>query len=213
MSETVVVDYGMGNLRSMAKALEHAGARRVLVTDDADAIVRAERVVFPGQGAARDCVSALHAHELIAALGEAMDRKPFLGACMGMQVLLSWSEENAGVALLDRFPGRIRHFCHHFPADDSGLKIPHMGWNRVRQLRSHPLWAGVSDHEWFYFVHSYYAEPRDPGLVIGCSDYGGEFASVLACGNVFATQFHPEKSHQAGLRLLANFIQWDGSVA
>ncbi len=211
MGATVVVDYGMGNLRSMAKALEHAGAETVRVTDDAETIAAAERVVFPGQGAARDCMSALHAHELVDVLSEAMTRKPFLGACMGMQVLLQWSDENDGVALLGRYPGHIRHFREHFDAA-SGLKIPHMGWNQVRQSRDHPLWAGVADSEWFYFVHSYYAEPSDPTLVAGTADYGGDFACVLARENVFATQFHPEKSHHAGLMLLANFLRWDGTV-
>ncbi|MCS4505088.1 imidazole glycerol phosphate synthase subunit HisH [Arhodomonas aquaeolei] len=212
MASTVVVDYGMGNLRSMAKALEHAGAGDVRVTDDAETIAAADRVVFPGQGAARDCMSALHAHELIDVLGESMVRKPFLGACMGMQVLLAWSEENGGIDLLGRFPGRIRHFRHHFTAADTGLKVPHMGWNRVRQTTSHPLWAGIDDGEWFYFVHSYYAEPDEDALVLGRTDYGGPFASVLGRGNIFATQFHPEKSHDAGVRLLANFVRWDGAA-
>lgn len=212
MASTVVVDYGMGNLRSMAKALEHAGAADVRITDDADTIAAADRVVFPGQGAARECMSALHAHELVDVLGESMARKPFLGACMGMQVLLAWSEENGGVDLLGRFPGRIRHFRHHFPAAEAGLKVPHMGWNRVRRTTSHPLWAGIDDGEWFYFVHSYYAEPDDEALVLGRTDYGGAFASVLGRGNLFATQFHPEKSHDAGVRLLANFVRWDGAT-
>ncbi|WP_440996769.1 imidazole glycerol phosphate synthase subunit HisH [Arhodomonas sp. SL1] len=210
MTQIVVVDYGMGNLRSVSKALEHAGAHEVRVTDDAETIAAAERVVFPGQGAARECMSALHAHELVSVLRESMAEKPFLGACMGMQVLLGHSEENDGVTLLGAFPGEIRHFRHHFPETAQGLKVPHMGWNRVRQTAEHPLWAGVADGEWFYFVHSYYAEPRDPGLVLGVTDYGGEFASVVGRDNVFATQFHPEKSHDAGLRLLGNFIQWDG---
>jgi glutamine amidotransferase len=206
-----VIDYGMGNLRSMAKALEHVGADDVRVTDDADVIARADRVVFPGQGAVRDCMSALHQHELIDAIGVAVRERPFLGVCMGMQALMSVSEENDGVAALDIIPGRVRHF-RHLTGGDPALKIPQMGWNTLRQRRPHPLWEGVADGDWFYYVHSYYVEPDAPDVVLGTGEYGGEFAAVIGRDNLFATQFHPEKSQQAGLRLLENFIRWDGGT-
>ncbi|MGD8710533.1 MAG: imidazole glycerol phosphate synthase subunit HisH [Ectothiorhodospiraceae bacterium] len=206
-----VIDYGMGNLRSMAKALEHVGARGVRVTDDADVIGAAERVVFPGQGAARDCMSAIQAHELEDVLRRVLKEKPFFGACLGMQVLLARSEENEGVDTLGIYPGAVRHF-RRLLGERPGFKIPHMGWNRVRQAREHPLWQGIDDDSWFYFVHSYYADPGSDDVVLGTTDYGGEFASVVGRDNVFATQFHPEKSQHAGLRLLENFVHWDGSV-
>ncbi|PWG62241.1 imidazole glycerol phosphate synthase subunit HisH [Sediminicurvatus halobius] len=205
-----VIDYGMGNLRSVAKALEHVGARQVRITDDADAIAGAERVVFPGQGAVRDCMSALQRHELVDVIRAAITARPFLGVCMGMQALMTRSEENEGVAALDVFPGEVRHF-RRLTGGDPTLKIPHMGWNGVRQVRSHPLWAGVADGERFYFVHSYFVAPEEDALTLGTSDYGAPFAAVIGRGNVFATQFHPEKSQQAGLRLLANFLAWDGT--
>lgn len=207
-----VIDYGMGNLRSMAKALEHVGANDVVVTDRADVIARAERVVFPGQGAVRDCMSALREHDLRDVIGEVIaSGRPFLGVCLGMQVLLAHSEENEGVDGLGIYAGEVCHF-RHLTGGRSGLKIPLMGWNRVRQTAEHPVWAGIEDGERFYFVHSYYALPADPDIVLGTSVHGGEFAAVIGRGNVFATQFHPEKSQQAGLRLLENFIRWDGSV-
>lgn len=205
-----VIDYGMGNLRSVAKALEHVGARDVRITDDADTIAAAERVVFPGQGAVRDCMSALHRHELVDVIREVIVARPFLGVCMGMQALMTRSEENEGVAALGIYAGEVRHF-RRLTAGDPALKIPHMGWNGVRQVRSHPLWAGVANGERFYFVHSYYVAPEDPALTLGICEYGEPFAAVIGRGNVFATQFHPEKSQQAGLRLLANFLGWDGA--
>ncbi len=206
-----VIDYGMGNLRSMAKALEHVGAEDVRITDDADVIARAERVVFPGQGAVRDCMSALHRHELISVIGEVVRERPFLGVCMGMQALMSVSEENDGVRALDVIPGTVRHF-RHLTGGDPALKIPQMGWNTLRQVRPHPLWNGVADGEWFYFVHSYYVDPESPEVVLGTVEYGDELAAVVGRDNLFATQFHPEKSQHAGLRLLENFIRWDGST-
>lgn len=204
-----VIDYGMGNLRSVARALEHVGARDVTVTDDPAVIEAAERVVFPGQGAVRDCMSALHAHELIDVLGQVATDRPFLGICMGMQALMTRSEENEGVEALDIFPGTVRHFSERF-GDGERLKVPHMGWNRLHQVKPHPLWAGIDQDERFYFVHSYYVAPASAELVQGESDYGGRFAAAIGAGNLFATQFHPEKSQQPGLRLLTNFLSWDG---
>lgn len=211
MANIAIIDYGMGNLRSMAKALEHLGARNVVVTADAQTVARAERVIFPGQGAVRDCMSALQRNELIEVLRQSAAERPFLGVCMGMQALMSASEENEGVRALDLFPGLVRHF-RHLTGGHPGLKIPHMGWNTVRQLRPHPLWQGIEDEAWFYFVHSYYVAPTDTDLVLAVSEYNAQFAAVIGRGNIFATQFHPEKSQRAGLRLLENFIRWDGCI-
>ncbi|WP_428604094.1 imidazole glycerol phosphate synthase subunit HisH [Sedimenticola sp.] len=212
MSKTIaVIDYGMGNLRSVSKAIEHvAGADdRVYVTDDPELILQSDRVVFPGQGAARDCMAAISDHHLNQAVLQAAKSKPFLGICMGMQVLMSFSEENQGTPLMGLFTGQVRHFPESRDAQGGRLKIPQMGWNRVRQTRQHPLWEGIEDQTRFYFVHSYYVDPEDPGLVAGTTDYGIPFTSVIARDNLFATQFHPEKSADAGLRLLRNFVNWD----
>ena len=206
----VVIDYGMGNLRSVSKAVEHvAGDAEVLVTDDPGLIASAERVVFPGQGAARDCMRAIGEHQLRRAVLEAAQTKPFLGICMGMQVLLQHSEENGGTDLLGLYEGEVRRFAGNAKgADGILLKIPQMGWNRVRPTRDHPLWEGIEPGSRFYFVHSYSVDPLDRSLVAGTTDYGLDYASVIARDNVFAVQFHPEKSAQAGLRLLANFCGW-----
>ncbi len=204
-----VIDYGMGNLRSVERALVHVGAPRVEVTDDPAVIDAAERIVFPGQGAVRDCMSALHRHELVDVLDRVMRDRPFLGICMGMQALMTRSEENEGVEALGHFAGTVRHF-RRLTGDDPRLKIPHMGWNRLHQVRRHPLFTGIADETRFYFVHSYYVDPDDEFLVQGRSDYGASFAAVIGAANVFATQFHPEKSQQPGLQLLKNFLSWDG---
>lgn len=204
-----VIDYGMGNLRSVERALVHVGAPRVQVTDEPAVIDAAERIVFPGQGAVRDCMSALHRHELVDVLDRVMRDRPFLGICMGMQALMTRSEENEGVQALGHFAGTVRHF-RRLTGDDPRLKIPHMGWNRLHQVRSHPLFAGIADEVRFYFVHSYYVDPDDESIVQGRSDYGASFAAAIGAANVFATQFHPEKSQQPGLRLLKNFLSWDG---
>jgi imidazole glycerol-phosphate synthase subunit HisH len=216
MSTTIaVVDYGMGNLRSVFKALEHvvSEGQRVIVTSDASEIASAERIVFPGQGAARDCMKHLEQMRLEEVVLQAAHEKPFLGICMGMQVLMTHSEENDGIKCMDLYAGDVRAF-----ADESlisqmqSLKIPHMGWNRVVQKQSHPLWQDIADGSRFYFVHSYYVDPADSTLVAGTTDYGIEFVSVIARDNVFAAQFHPEKSAQDGLQLLKNFCRWNGQV-
>ena len=211
MSKNIaVIDYGMGNLRSVAKAIEHVAeaSDRVRVTDDPALILSADRVVFPGQGAARDCMLAISEHHLNRAVLDAAHSKPFFGICMGLQVLMEFSDENDGTPLLGLFPGRVRRFSS--PGEGSQrLKIPQMGWNRVRQQDAHPLWQGIEQDCRFYFVHSYYVDPDDPKLVAGLTDYGVTFTSVIARENLFATQFHPEKSADAGLRLLQNFLNWD----
>jgi glutamine amidotransferase len=212
MSETVaVIDYGMGNLHSVASALEHVGAGRVLVTHDAEQIRAADRVVFPGVGAIRDCMAEIRRLRCDQLLQLALteQRKPVLAICVGMQALLSGSEENGGVACLDIIPGTVRHFGQPLlAADGQRLKVPHMGWNEVRQVGEHPLWQGIPDASRFYFVHSYYVTAADRALLAGAVDYGVSADAALARDNLFAVQFHPEKSHTAGLQLLRNFLAW-----
>jgi len=210
MADIAVIDYGMGNLRSVAKAIEHvAPGRTVCVTDDPLEVERAGRVVFPGQGAMPDCMRELDARGLRSAVMVAAANKPFLGICIGLQMLFERSEEG-DVPGLGLFHGRVRRFSAASMVDAAGarLKVPHMGWNRVRQLRAHPLWDGIEDGARFYFVHSYYVDTADQTLVMGESDYADPFTCAIARDNVFAVQFHPEKSAAAGLRLLANFVGW-----
>lgn len=211
MSQTIVViDYGLGNLRSVSKAVEHVAGSgdRVLITDSPEAIRAADRVVFPGQGAARDCMAALSDHQLNQAVLEAARTKPFFGICMGMQVLLEFSEENGGTRLMGLIPGQVRRFAEGLDPQGGKLKIPQMGWNRVRQTQAHPIWAGVPDESRFYFVHSYYVDPVDTSLTAGSTEYGISYTSAIARDNLFATQFHPEKSAEHGLQLLRNFLSW-----
>jgi glutamine amidotransferase len=212
MTDIAVIDYGMGNLRSVAKALEHvAPGRSVLVTSDPAEIAAAGRVVFPGQGAMPDCVRELDDRNLRRAVHEAAASKPFLGICIGLQLLFEHSEEG-NVDGLGILPGRVKRFPHSLMVDAEGnkLKVPHMGWNEVRQTRSHPLWAGIAADERFYFVHSYYVEPVDNALEAAYTEYPFRFTCAVGRDNIFAVQFHPEKSQHAGLSLLSNFVNWDG---
>ncbi len=212
MSQRIaVLDYGMGNLRSVSKALEHVAAdAEVKVTDDHQYIAFADRVVFPGQGAARDCMNAIGNHHLNQAILEAVGGKPFLGICMGLQVLMQHSEENDGTELLGLMPGSVVRFDGLAMADNElPLKIPHMGWSQVDQASDHPLWQGIEQSSRFYFVHSYYVQPEDSDLIAATTDYGVQFTSAIAWDNLFAVQFHPEKSADAGLRLLENFVNWE----
>ncbi len=214
MKKTVaVIDYGMGNLRSVSKALEHVATNTsVVVTNDIQVIKSASHVVLPGVGALRDCMSEIKSLELVDLLKECSKNKPFLGICLGMHELLDSSEENGGIDGLGILPGKVLHFENRMKQSDSNqLKIPHMGWNEVKQSALHPLWSGISENSRFYFVHSYYVKPEKSELMVGATDYGLEFASCIARDNIFAAQFHPEKSQQAGLTLLSNFLQWDGS--
>ncbi len=211
MTSIAIIDYGMGNLRSVAKALEHvAPGARVMVTQNREDILCADRVVFPGQGSIRDCMRELAHWDLVDVVRAAANDKPFLGLCLGPQALLEFSEENGGTECLNVLPGRVVWFGDlRDPGTGERLKVPHMGWNQVRQLRDHPLWRGIPQDSRFYFVHSYYPQPADESLAAGRTCYGFDFASVIARDNIFAVQFHPEKSAQAGLRLLANFADWN----
>jgi glutamine amidotransferase len=215
MQTIAVVDYGMGNLRSVVNALEAVGDKRyrVLLTSDPQQLAEADRVVFPGQGAAGDCMRAIDEYGLRDAIVTAAASRPFLGICMGMQVLIDFSEENQGTDCLGIFKGKVKYFGNGY-RDQSGvkLKVPHMGWNRVTQVKSHPLWHSIDDGSRFYFVHSYYLEAQEPSLVAGTTDYGIRFTSVIARDNVFALQCHPEKSADSGLQLLRNFVHWDGKA-
>ena len=211
MTTIAVIDYGMGNLRSVSKALEHvAPGARVEVTSDPVVVAAADRVVFPGQGAMPDCMREMDARGLRPAVLAAAQAKPFLGICIGLQMLFESSDEGdvRGLAVL---AGRVRRFPREAMRDPKGmrLKVPHMGWNQVRQRNAHPLWSGIEDGARFYFVHSDYAQAEDEQIVSGVSDYGLPFTCAVARDNIFAVQFHPEKSHIAGLRLLSNFIDWN----
>ena len=214
MTRTVaVVDYGMGNLRSVSQAVMHVAAGsgiEVVVTNRPEQVAAAERVVLPGQGAMRDCMRELHDSGLLEAVLEAAHSKPLMGVCVGMQMLLDHSEEQdtPGLGLI---AGRVRRFQleGRRQPDGSRYKVPQMGWNRVRQAQAHPLWAGVAEGAWFYFVHSFYAEPSEARHSAGLTEYGAPFTSALARDNIFATQFHPEKSAADGLTLYRNFLAWN----
>lgn len=210
MTNIAIIDYGMGNLRSVLKALEQVAPQaRIHITQQRRDILQADRVVFPGQGSIRDCLRELRHWDLIEVVQEAARSKPFLGLCLGPQALLDFSEENGGIECLGILPGQVRRFnMQRDPNSGERLKVPHMGWNRVQQTQPHALWSGIAQDSYFYFVHSYFLQPADAALVVGTTDYGAPFASVLARDNIFAVQFHPEKSAQTGLRLLANFAAW-----
>jgi glutamine amidotransferase len=213
MASIAIIDYGMGNLHSIAKAFEHVTDRdRVVVTSEHAVIRAADRVVFPGVGAIRDCMAELQRSGLDQVVLDTARSKPMLGVCLGMQALLDSSEENQGTGCLGIIPGRVVRFPAELRDTGSGarLKIPHMGWNQVEQARAHPLWRGIASGSRFYFVHSYYAVPQEGADVAATTPYGVEFASVIARDNVFAVQFHPEKSQHEGLALLSNFVGWDG---
>ncbi len=214
MSSVAVIDYGMGNLHSIVKALQHAAPEvDVLCVSDAETILNADRVVFPGVGAIRDCMQALKQSGLSDVIQQVADSKPLLGICLGMQALLTDSAENNGTPCLDVFAGHVVHFPEAL-TDNKGntLKIPHMGWNQVHQTHPHPLWENIPQDSRFYFVHSYYAQPNDAALIAATTQYPEAFACALAQANVFAVQFHPEKSQAVGLQLLNNFLHWDGQA-
>ena len=213
MKTVAVVDYGMGNLRSVAQAVLHAArdmGYQALITARPEEVRAADRVVLPGQGAMPDCMRELRDSGLLPSVMEAAASKPLFGVCVGMQMLLDRSEEgpSSGLGLV---PGEVRRFRleGRLQADGSRFKVPQMGWNRVRQTLSHPMWDGIDDGAWFYFIHSFHACPSDGRHSAGEADYGGNFTAALARDNIFATQFHPEKSADAGLALYRNFLRWN----
>ncbi|SMN13674.1 Imidazole glycerol phosphate synthase amidotransferase subunit [Bathymodiolus heckerae thiotrophic gill symbiont] len=203
MQSIAIVDYGMGNVRSVQKALEHVAPNdKIFLTDDVGLITDADRIVFPGQGAMGACMRALNTHGLVEAMKQAAGEKPFLGICLGLQLLFDHSQENSGTDGLSIFSGNVVHF------PETELKIPHMGWNTVKQTQTHPLWHNIKDNARFYSVHSYYVKQNDSSVVAGLSNYGIDFTCAAAKDNIFAVQFHPEKSQHDGLKLLENFVNW-----
>jgi glutamine amidotransferase len=208
MVDIAVIDYGMGNLRSVHNALSAVAPHSsVEVTSDPAVVAQAGRVVFPGQGAMPDCMRELDTRGLRKAVLDAAQNKPFLGICIGLQMLFERSTEG-DVACLGVLPGEVVRFAHDLhDAGGNRLKVPHMGWNQVHH-REHPMWQGIAQDERFYFVHSYYVRTKDATLVQAESNYPGPFVCAVARANLFAVQFHPEKSHTAGLQLLKNFVTW-----
>ncbi|MEZ5478361.1 MAG: imidazole glycerol phosphate synthase subunit HisH [Thiolinea sp.] len=212
MQRIAIVDYNMGNLHSVRRAVEHTApsGNRVEITSDPDSIRHADRIIFPGQGAARDCMRELSTLGLQEVILEVVREKPFLGICMGMQVLMQHSEENGGIECMGLYPGDVRYFGAPGRQDPAAgrLKIPQMGWNQIWHSTPHALWEGIADGARFYFVHSYFVQPQDARLISGETDYGLRYAAAIARDNVFAIQAHPEKSADDGLRLLSNFMRW-----
>lgn len=209
-----VIDYGMGNLHSVLKSLQSVNEcnAHLFLTRTPEAVRQADKVIFPGQGAMPDCMRELHACGLAEAVCEAVRNKPFFGICVGAQLLFNQSEEG-DTSGLGIFPGHVKRFARDLVnATGERLKVPHMGWNRVYQTKPHPLFAHIQDREWFYFIHSYHFAPDDLSLVLGESEYAKRFPCIIGRENVFATQFHPEKSHRAGLLMMKNFLAWDGCV-
>jgi glutamine amidotransferase len=204
MTRIALLDYGMGNLHSVSKALEHVGAT-VDITNNPQIIAKADKIVFPGVGAMRDCMQGMREAGIDEVVKNAVFNKPVLAICVGMQALMQHSEENDGVDALGIFQGKVKRF----PQID-GLKVPHMGWNTVHQHdENHPMWRNIEQNSRFYFVHSYYVEPENIAISAASCEYGVNFCTAIHQENLFATQFHPEKSHTVGLQLLKNFVEWD----
>ena len=210
MTRIALLDYGMGNLHSAAKALEHVGAT-VDVTNDPKLIAQADKIVFPGVGAMRDCMQGMHEAGIDEVIRQAIFNKPVMAICVGMQALFEQSDENGGTPCLGILEGSVPAFNPEWKdAKGDQIKVPHMGWNTINGMDfAHPLWNGIEDNAHFYFVHSYYCEPADNTQVAAVCDYGQPFCASILQDNLFATQFHPEKSHTAGLQLLKNFVDWD----
>ncbi|MDC7712075.1 imidazole glycerol phosphate synthase subunit HisH [Vogesella indigofera] len=212
--KVAVIDYGMGNLHSVLKSVQSVNdiGADIFLTSDPEQVVKADKVVFPGQGAMPDCMRELNAHGLAEAVRETTQTKPFFGICVGAQLLFERSEEG-NTPGLGIFKGEVKRFAANLrDAQGERLKVPHMGWNRVFQTVAHPLFAGIEDGERFYFVHSYHFAPQDPQLTLAQSEYPDRFSCIVGRGNIFATQFHTEKSHRAGLQMMKNFLAWDGTV-
>ncbi|WP_444922647.1 imidazole glycerol phosphate synthase subunit HisH [Microbulbifer sp. CnH-101-G] len=214
MGRIAVLDYGMGNLHSVASALDKvAPEAEVVLAQTPQQAQGAERLLVPGVGAIRDCMAGFVEAGFAPLLKDAIAAgTPVLGICVGMQIMMRHSEENNGIDCLDIFPQPVKFFGNDLPLAATGerLKVPHMGWNQVQQTRGHPLWAGIADGSRFYFVHSYYVPAEDNGDLAGRTDYGVPLAAAVARENIFATQFHPEKSADTGLQLLKNFVSWNG---
>jgi glutamine amidotransferase len=221
LNKIAIIDYGMGNLHSVAKALDHVGIQKedkveISITSDPRIIAASDRIVFPGVGAIRDCIAAINRLGIGAIIGDCIDaEKPILAICVGMQSLMTTSDENGGVDCLDIISGRVKNFANQL-SDDQGkrLKVPHMGWNEVCFNAGHPLWSGIKNWSRFYFVHSYYVpitEINPRSQIAGQAQYGENFVAAVAKKNIFATQFHPEKSQGAGLVMLKNFLDWNGT--
>ncbi len=203
MRTIAIIDYGMGNVRSVQKAIEYVAPNDYCVlTNNLNTIAEADRVVFPGQGAMGACMSALNEHKLKEVIKKAAKEKPFLGICLGLQLLFDFSEENNGTKGLSIIPGNVIKF------KNNELKTPHMGWNKVKQINNHPLWSKIEDNSRFYSVHSYYVKEDNKSCVTGTTKYGIKFTSAIATDKLFAVQFHPEKSQRDGLQLLENFTNW-----
>ncbi len=210
MEKVAIVDYGMSNLHSVFSALKKVSDNdfEFEITQDPNVIENSDRIIFPGQGAAADCMHQIHSFELAGSIRKSAQEKPFLGICMGMQVLLDSSAENGGTECLGLIPGTVNSFSiEHNKNDNNSYKIPHMGWNTIDQKIDHPVWKGVEQNSYFYFVHSYYVELDDDKQIAGRSHYGKIFTSALAHKNLFATQFHPEKSAKPGARVLKIFLR------
>ena len=204
MNTIAIIDYGMSNLSSVVKATKYVAPNdSVIVTSNSGEIDNADKVIFPGQGAAKNCMKSIYDQNLDKIIKKSSQEKPFLGICMGMQVLMSYSEENAGTNCLGIFEGKVKKFK---TKKDAKIKIPHMGWNRVLKKNDHPIWHKIKDESYFYFVHSYFIDLLDKSAVIGETEYGGTFSSVIAKNNIVAIQGHPEKSSYTGLQFLKNFI-------
>src|SRR5690554_6495870 len=212
MNTVAIIDYGMGNLHSARKAVEHVAPHaQVLVTGDARQIREADRVILPGVGAIRDCMAEMQRQGVDQLVKEVSVDRPFLGICVGMQALMSHSEENGGVDGIHLFQPQVRFFGRDLTENGQRLKVPHMGWNQVWQTVDHPLWHNIEDGDRFYFVHSYYVEAAGNDAIAGRTRYGVDLAAAVARENIFAVQFHPEKSARAGLQLLRNFTTWSGN--
>ena len=211
MPSVAIIDYGMGNLHSVAKAIEHvAPEHQVQITSELSVVRNADRVILPGVGAMRDCMAEIQRLGVDDWVREAAREKPLLGICVGMQALMARSEENQGVDGIGLLPASVRFFGTDLQENGERLKVPHMGWNEVEHVTDHPLWHDIAERERFYFVHSYYVEAEGNTDIAGRCHYGVDLAAAVARGNLFAVQFHPEKSHRAGLQLLKNFTQWSG---
>lgn len=221
MSLVAVVNFGTGNLRSVQKAIEQVAGKgaRVIVTEKSTELVKADRVIFPGQGAIGTCLRAMQFHGLHDTLDQILESKPFLGICLGLQAMYESSEEEGGESCMGVLRGVVQHinagrgdWRFRDPATGGQLKVPHMGWNNVTQTQAHPMWHNIEQGQRFYFVHSYCAHAADPAQEYGVTEYGTPFTAAGGKENFFGVQFHPEKSQSAGLQLMKNFVTWDGSA-